>query len=150
MADAGLRWCGALPRQPKEILVIKSSLRKGSFKRKTSHSALQRSKQTRSPRPTKVLAKRPARAPANISATITAKAAARSKPPAAGRSHQDAGRSKQASVIALLQSSSGATLAAMTGVTGWQPHTVRGFLAGVVRKRLKLRLVSEKIDSERI
>jgi hypothetical protein len=38
----------------------------------------------------------------------------------------------------------------MTGATGWQPHSVRGFLAGVVRRRLKLRLVSEKIDGQRV
>jgi hypothetical protein len=38
----------------------------------------------------------------------------------------------------------------MTGATGWQPHSVRGFLAGVVRRRLKLRLVSEKTDGRRV
>ena len=34
--------------------------------------------------------------------------------------------------------------------TGWQPHSVRGFLAGVIRKRLKLKLGSKKVDSDRI
>jgi hypothetical protein len=34
--------------------------------------------------------------------------------------------------------------------TGWQPHTVRGFLAAVVRKKLGLRLQSEKTDGERV
>ena len=34
--------------------------------------------------------------------------------------------------------------------TGWQPHTVRGFLAAVVRKKLGLRLESEKTDGERV
>ena len=58
--------------------------------------------------------------------------------------------SKQSRVIAMLQSPEGATIAAMTDVTGWQPHSVRGFLAGGVRKRLKLKLASKKVDGNRI
>src|SRR4051794_7329473 len=58
--------------------------------------------------------------------------------------------SKQARLVALLQSPSGATVAAMMKATGWQPHSVRGFLAGVVRKRLKLKLASRKADGERV
>jgi hypothetical protein len=49
---------------------------------------------------------------------------------------------KQDRAIEMLRSKEGASLAALMEATGWQQHSVRGFLAGVVRKRLKLNLVS--------
>jgi hypothetical protein len=58
--------------------------------------------------------------------------------------------SKQSRLIDMLQKPSGTTIDAMMQVTGWQQHSVRGFLAGIVRKKFGLDLVSEAGESGRI
>jgi hypothetical protein len=57
---------------------------------------------------------------------------------------------KHTRVIVMLRSAAGATIASIMAATGWQQHSVRGFLAGVVRKKLGLNLVSEQTDKGRV
>jgi hypothetical protein len=53
-------------------------------------------------------------------------------------------------VIELLRRPDGATIAAVMAMTGWQQHSVRGFFAGAVRKKLGLTLVSGKVGDDRV
>jgi len=56
--------------------------------------------------------------------------------------------SKSAHVIALLEKSKGATLAELMKATGWQAHSVRGFLSGTLRKKMGLNIESTKRGGE--
>jgi len=88
---------------------------------------------------------RPGRAKRSSSKKAAAPTAKATKA-SSGRPSPD---TKQDRVVALLQQPGGAALDVLVDATGWQKHSVRGFLAGTVRKKLKLALISEKIDGIR-
>jgi hypothetical protein len=64
--------------------------------------------------------------------------------------HSSGRTTKHDRVLGLLQAKGGTTIATISKVTGWQPHSVRGFFAAVVKRKLGLTLASEKAKSGRI
>ena len=60
------------------------------------------------------------------------------------------GLSKQAMLITLMRRTEGATLEDLTSATGWQSHSVRGMISGVVKKRLGFIIATEKEERGRV
>ena len=80
---------------------------------------------------------------------------ARSKRPGEARARKAVGKStapvagpktKQQRMIEMLRRREGATVAQLGKAFGWQPHTVRGAFSGALKKKLGLKIVSEKPD----
>ena len=58
--------------------------------------------------------------------------------------------SKKEMVLGMLREADGTSIAAVMAATGWQEHSVHGFFAAVVKKKLKLILVSQKVGGDRV
>jgi hypothetical protein len=92
---------------------------------------------------------KPKAAPRPISRKTAKPASPKRRAPAASKSPARSA-TKHDRIIAMLRTSTGATIASLVTATEWQQHSVRGFLAGVVRKKLGLNLVSEQTDKGRV
>jgi Protein of unknown function (DUF3489) len=76
------------------------------------------------------------------------------KPPARSDAKAKSGKqtqtprqgSKTAKILALLKRPSGASLSQLQNATGWQAHSVRGFLSGAVKKKMGLRVHVDKLS----
>lgn len=68
------------------------------------------------------------------------------EPAAAPKTRVPLEGTKQATLIAMLRASDGATIAEIMAATGWQSHTVRGAMAGALKKKLGLEVTSDKAD----
>ena len=62
-------------------------------------------------------------------------------------SKRKAQRTKKQIAVALLERTKGASIAEIQRALGWQAHSVRGFLAGTVRKMPKVILISSKAEN---
>jgi hypothetical protein len=101
-----------------------------------SADAVERTKRQRRPKATHAKAKAPKRQTRSKSAVRS-----RGVKPAAAKT-------KQQICLDLLSRPEGATVEELQAATGWQQHSVRGFLAGAVKKKLGFKLLSEKPDGE--
>jgi hypothetical protein len=50
----------------------------------------------------------------------------------------------------MLRRKQGSTIAQIVEATGWRPHTVRGFFAGALKKKLGLTVTSDKVGDQRV
>ncbi|AUM73645.1 DUF3489 domain-containing protein [Paracoccus jeotgali] len=69
------------------------------------------------------------------------------EPEAAPKTRTPREGTKQATLIAMLRAPDGATIEEIMAATGWQSHTVRGAMAGALKKKLGLEITSKKVEN---
>jgi len=83
----------------------------------------------------------------NVPAEPTESQVAKKTKSKSAASSSETTASKQDVVLSMLRRQQGASIAEICEVTGWQPHSVRGFLSGALKRRLKIAVVSEQGES---
>jgi hypothetical protein len=90
---------------------------------------------------------KPSRAPKRTRADRPARVSKKAKHAApATKAATAEGGTKTAKILALLKRPAGASLEQLRKVTGWQAHSVRGFLSGTIKKKMGLRVASAKLQ----
>ncbi len=109
-------------------------------------------KKTPTPRRSKAAPETPPRAQRAVRRAAKADAGAAAQPPqpkSAARTASAPG-GKLGVIVDMMRRPEGATVAQMSEATEWLPHSVRGALAGAVKKKHRLTVTSEKTDAGRV
>lgn len=109
-------------------------------------------KKTPTPRRSKAVPETPPRAQRAVRRAAKAPSSAATQPPQPKSTAKTASApgGKLGVIVGMMRRPEGATVAQMSKATDWLPHSVRGALAGAVRKKHRLTVTSEKTDAGRV